>query len=69
MKKFSLLSECAKCNFGPQHNASLGHFARTEYLLLSVNDEHKFNHPVMRRVCPRCGYVWFELPLDHEYVN
>ncbi len=56
MNRYAVNRACAKC--GATN-------AKTELQdALHFYSEGKQSRPLMRRDCPRCGYGWYELPLD-----
>lgn len=57
MEPYYEKSECAKCG---SQSASTRHEHPTEYL------PNKWGAERMQRRCKRCGYVWYEKPLDEQ---
>ena len=53
MKKYNPVSHCAKCK---SQNAT------SDFVIWHLEPSVE----VIRRICVRCGYKWFESPLDEE---
>ena len=57
MNKFSASTDCVKCGYG---------LATAEYMEDIGTYEYPGGADLIQRECRRCGYTWYEKPLDAE---
>jgi predicted nucleic-acid-binding Zn-ribbon protein len=58
MDTFELNAKCVKCGANGDHNA--------RYVPYHVHDP---NSNTIERTCERCGYIWYEKPIDRKDDN